>query len=60
MIWNKLVLLVMAVAFYEKMSLYKNLLIYAKLYGLKSDRVNQVLQQVGWQMLKMLIAESIY
>ena len=26
--------------FYEKMSLYKNLLIYAKLYGLKSDRVN--------------------
>ena len=33
--------------FYEKMSLYKNLLIYAKLYGLKSDRVNQVLQQVG-------------
>ena len=33
--------------FYEKMSLYKNLLIYAKLYGLKSDRVVQVLQQVG-------------
>ena len=31
--------------FYEKMSLYKNLLIYAKLYGLKTERVNQVLQE---------------
>ena len=29
------------------MSLYKNLLIYAKLYGLKSDRINQVLQRFG-------------
>lgn len=45
--------------FYEKMSLYKNLLIYAKLYGLKSDRVNQVLQQVGLADAKDVIAEKL-
>ena len=45
--------------FYEKMSLYKNLLIYAKLYGLKSDRVNQVLQQVGLADAKDTIAEKL-
>ena len=48
----------MAVVFYEKMSLYKNLLIYAKLYGLKSDRVVQVLQQVGLADAKDVIAEK--
>ncbi|PKZ98677.1 ABC transporter ATP-binding protein [Streptococcus mitis] len=46
-------------SFYEKMSLYKNLLIYAKLYGLKSDRVNQVLQQVGLADAKDIIAEKL-
>ena len=45
--------------FYEKMSLYKNLLIYAKLYGLKSDRVNQVLKQVGLADAKDVIAEKL-
>ena len=45
--------------FYEKMSLYKNLLIYAKLYGLKSDRVNQVLKQVGLVDAKDIIAEKL-
>ncbi|CEY34705.1 ABC transporter ATP-binding protein [Streptococcus pneumoniae] len=45
--------------FYEKISLYKNLLIYAKLYGLKSDRVNQVLQQVGLADAKDVIAEKL-
>ena len=45
--------------FYEKMSLYKNLLIYAKLYGLKSDRVNQVLKQVGLADAKDIIAEKL-
>ena len=45
--------------FYEKMSLYKNLLIYAKLYGLKSDRVNQVLHQVGLADAKDIIAEKL-
>ena len=45
--------------FYEKMSLYKNLLIYAKLYGLKSDRVDQVLQQVGLADAKDVIAEKL-
>ena len=45
--------------FYEKMRLYKNLLIYAKLYGLKSDRVNQVLQQVGLADAKDIIAEKL-
>ena len=45
--------------FYEKMSLYKNLLIYAKLYGLNSDRVNQVLQQVGLADAKDIIAEKL-
>ena len=41
------------------MSLYKNLLIYAKLYGLKSDRVVQVLQQVGLADAKDIIAEKL-
>ena len=45
--------------FYEKMSLYKNLLIYAKLYGLKSDRVDTVLDQVGLSDAKNLIAEKL-
>ena len=45
--------------FYEKMSLYINLLIYAKLYGLKSDRVNQVLKQVGLADAKDIIAEKL-
>lgn len=45
--------------FYEKMSLYKNLLIYAKLYGLKTERVNQVLQQVGLADAKDIIAEKL-
>ena len=45
--------------FYEKMSLYKNLLIYSKLYGLKSDRVVQVLQQVGLADAKDIIAEKL-
>ena len=45
--------------FYEKMSLYKNLLIYAKLYDLKSDRVVQVLQQVGLADAKDIIAEKL-
>lgn len=45
--------------FYEKMNLYKNLLIYAKLYGLKSDRVVQVLQQVGLADAKDIIAEKL-
>ncbi len=45
--------------FYEKMSLYKNVLIYAKLYGLKSDRVVQVLQQVGLADAKDIIAEKL-
>lgn len=45
--------------FYEKMSLYKNLLIYGKLYGLKSDRVNQVLKQVGLADAKDIIAEKL-
>lgn len=45
--------------FYEKMSLYKNLLIYAKLYGIESDRVNQVLQQVGLADAKDIIAEKL-
>ena len=45
--------------FYEEMSLYKNLLIYAKLYGLKSDRVDQVLKQVGLADAKDIIAEKL-
>ena len=45
--------------FYEKMSLYKNLFIYAKLYGLKSGRVVQVLQQVGLADAKDIIAEKL-
>ncbi|ORJ30042.1 ABC transporter ATP-binding protein [Streptococcus oralis subsp. tigurinus] len=45
--------------FYEKMSLYKNLLIYAKLYGLKDSRVDTVLDQVGLSDAKNLIAEKL-
>ena len=45
--------------FYEKMSLYKNLLIYANLYGIKSDIVDTVLDQVGLSDAKNLIAEKL-
>ena len=45
--------------FYEKMSLYKNLLIYAKLYGLKTSRVDTVLDQVGLSDAKNIIAEKL-
>ena len=45
--------------FYEKMSLYKNLLIYAKLYGLKASRVDTVLDQVGLSDAKNIIAEKL-
>lgn len=45
--------------FYEKMNLYKNLLIYAKLYGLKASRVDTVLDQVGLSDAKNIIAEKL-
>lgn len=45
--------------FYEKMSLFKNLLIYAKLYGLDKSRVEEVLAQVGLADSKDLIAQKL-
>ena len=45
--------------FYEKMTLYKNLQIYAKLYDLKNDRIDEVLEQVGLLESKNIVAEKL-
>jgi ABC transporter, ATP-binding protein len=45
--------------FYEKMTLYKNLQIYAKLYDLKNERIDEVLEQVGLLESKNIVAEKL-
>ncbi len=45
--------------FYEKLSLYKNLQAYAKLYGKPNARVDEVLKQVDLYESKNLVAEKL-
>ena len=45
--------------FYEKLSLYKNLQAYAKLYGKPNARVDEVLKQVDLYDSKNLAAEKL-
>ena len=45
--------------FYEKLSLYKNLQAYAKLYGKPNSRVDEVLKQVDLYDSKKLAAEKL-
>ena len=45
--------------YYEKLSLEKNLIIYAKIYGLPNSRVDEVLEQVGLLESKKTIAEKL-
>ena len=45
--------------FYEKLSLYKNLQAYAKLYGKPNSRVDEVLKQVDLYDSKNLAAEKL-
>ena len=45
--------------FYEKLSLYKNLQAYAKLYGKANSRVDEVLKQVDLYDSKNLAAEKL-
>ena len=45
--------------YYEKLSLEKNLIVYAKLYGLPNSRVDEVLEQVGLLESKKTIAEKL-
>ena len=45
--------------FYEKLSLYKNLQAYAKLYGKSNARVDEVLKQVDLYESKNLAAEKL-
>ena len=45
--------------FYEKLSLYKNLQAYAKLYGKPNSRVDEVLKQVDLYDSKSLTAEKL-
>ena len=45
--------------FYEKLSLYKNLQAYAKLYGKPNSRVDEVLKQVDLYESKNLAAEKL-
>ena len=45
--------------YYEKLSLEKNLIIYAKIYGLPNNRVDEVLEQVGLLESKKTIAEKL-
>lgn len=45
--------------YYEKLSLEKNLIVYAKIYGLANSRVDEVLEQVGLLESKKTIAEKL-
>ena len=45
--------------FYEKLSLEKNLLLYAKLYGVNLNRVDELLDQVGLLASKKVLAEQL-
>ncbi len=45
--------------YYEKLSLEKNLIVYAKIYGLPNRRVDEVLEQVGLLESKKTIAEKL-
>jgi len=45
--------------YYEKLSLEKNLIVYAKIYGLPNSRVDEVLEQAGLLESKKTIAEKL-
>ena len=45
--------------YYEKLSLEKNLIVYAKIYGLPNSRVDEVLEQVGLLESEKTIAEKL-
>ena len=45
--------------YYEKLSLEKNLIVYAKICGLPNSRVDEVLEQVGLLESKKTIAEKL-
>lgn len=45
--------------FYEKLSLEKNLLLYAKLYGINLNRVDELLNKVGLLESKSILAEQL-
>ena len=45
--------------FYEKLSLEKNLLLYAKLYGVNCNRVDELLNKVGLLESKSILAEQL-
>lgn len=45
--------------FYEKLSLYKNVLLYAKLHGVKKEKVDIVLDEVGLLKSKHKLAENL-
>ena len=45
--------------YYEKLSFEKNLIVYAKIYGLPNSRVDEVLEQVGLLESKKTIAEKL-
>ena len=45
--------------YYEKLSLEKNLIVYAKIYGLPNSRADEVLEQVGLLESKKTIAEKL-
>ena len=45
--------------YYEKLSLEKNLIVYAKIYGLPNSRVDEVLEQVGRLESKKTLAEKL-
>lgn len=45
--------------FYEKLSLEKNLLLYARLYGINLNRVDELLDKVGLLASKKILAEQL-
>lgn len=45
--------------FYEKLSLYNNLVVYGKLYGVSNSTIDDILRQVGLYTSKETIAEKL-
>lgn len=45
--------------FYEKLTLYKNLILFSKLYGVKIQKVDEILKSVGLYEARHTIAEKL-
>lgn len=47
------------VGFYEKLPLYKNLILFGKLYGVKAEKIDDILKSVGLYEARHTVAEKL-